>query len=127
MLAAGAPDASGVGVLARINDVEAVLVVPIVFVAAMMARGLERGASSPTEGACVPMTAPGPRRRGSARRDERRRAGGGRGGPRGVEWGFVRALGLSTAAMFTWNVRAGWFLGDDAFLSFRYARHLAEG
>ncbi len=36
----GTPDTSGALVLARINDIEVVLVVAIVFIAAMMARGL---------------------------------------------------------------------------------------
>lgn len=38
------------------------------------------------------------------------------------------ALGaLIVAALFAWNVSRLWFLSDDAFISFRYARNLAEG
>ena len=34
---------------------------------------------------------------------------------------------LALAALFAWNVSRTWFQGDDAFISFRYARHLADG
>ncbi len=37
------------------------------------------------------------------------------------------ALLLLTALLFGTNVERGAFLGDDGFISFRYARHLAEG
>jgi hypothetical protein len=30
-------------------------------------------------------------------------------------------------ALYAWNVRHYYFLGDDAFISFRYARHLVDG
>ena len=31
------------------------------------------------------------------------------------------------ACLYAWNLRQRWFIGDDAFISFRYARHLSEG
>jgi hypothetical protein len=37
------------------------------------------------------------------------------------------ALLVLTALIFGTNVQRGAFVGDDAFISFRYARHLAEG
>jgi len=49
------------------------------------------------------------------------------GWPRGREWGIVLPLALLIAAVFAWDVRSGYFLGDDSFISFRYARHLASG
>ncbi len=56
-------------------------------------------------------------------------ADGGR--PRAPRRGLPRAwlvpVGLAVAALFAWNVARTWFQSDDAFISFRYARHLAEG
>jgi hypothetical protein len=46
---------------------------------------------------------------------------------RGRELALFVALLLLTAALFAHNVRRGYFLGDDSFISFRYARHLAAG
>ncbi|MBT3220691.1 MAG: hypothetical protein HN348_16515, partial [Proteobacteria bacterium] len=37
------------------------------------------------------------------------------------------ALGLCVALIYAFNVWVHYFLGDDSFISFRYARHLAEG
>jgi hypothetical protein len=45
--------------------------------------------------------------------------------PRGCVLAFAGALAL--AALFAWNVTRTFSLGDDAFISFRYARHLADG
>ncbi len=39
----------------------------------------------------------------------------------------VVLLALAAAALFVWNVQRTWFLGDDAFISFRYARNLVDG
>jgi len=36
-------------------------------------------------------------------------------------------LALAVAALFAWNVQRTWFLSDDAFISFRYARNLVDG
>jgi hypothetical protein len=36
-------------------------------------------------------------------------------------------VALAAAALFAWNVRRTWFLSDDAFISFRYARNLVDG
>ncbi len=47
--------------------------------------------------------------------------------PRGRELALFVALLLLTAVLFAHNVRRGYFLGDDSFISFRYARHLAAG
>jgi len=47
--------------------------------------------------------------------------------PRGRELALFVALLLLTAVLFAHNVRSGYFLGDDCFISFRYARHLAAG
>src|SRR3989442_1472314 len=47
--------------------------------------------------------------------------------PRGRELALFVALFLLTAMLFAYNVRLGYFLGDDSFISFRYARHLAAG
>src|SRR5262245_49795700 len=41
-------------------------------------------------------------------------------------WTFA-VLALVVAALFAWNVQRTWFLGDDAFISFRYARNLSDG
>jgi len=35
--------------------------------------------------------------------------------------------GLVLLVLFAWNVAHTWFQSDDAFISFRYARHLADG
>ena len=32
-----------------------------------------------------------------------------------------------TVTLFAFNVQRHYFLGDDAFISFRYANHLAQG
>lgn len=37
------------------------------------------------------------------------------------------AIGALVAVVYALWVRAWWFLGDDAFIGFRYAKHLAEG
>ncbi|NOT32309.1 MAG: hypothetical protein HOP15_17825 [Planctomycetes bacterium] len=34
---------------------------------------------------------------------------------------------LAVAALFAWNVERTWSLGDDAFISFRYAENLSDG
>jgi hypothetical protein len=39
----------------------------------------------------------------------------------------IAVLALAVAALFAWNVQRTWFLSDDAFISFRYARNLADG
>lgn len=39
----------------------------------------------------------------------------------------VLLLALGAAALFVWNVQRSWFLSDDAFISFRYARNLVDG
>jgi arabinofuranosyltransferase len=49
------------------------------------------------------------------------------GWPRGLDWALITPLLLLTAVLFVSNVRSGYFLGDDSFISFRYARHLAAG
>jgi hypothetical protein len=36
-------------------------------------------------------------------------------------------LWLALGALFAWNLTRTWFPSDDAFISFRYARHLADG
>ncbi len=36
-------------------------------------------------------------------------------------------LGLAVLALFAWNVREYWFVGDDAYISFRYSQNLALG
>ena len=41
-------------------------------------------------------------------------------------WGIAVA-GLAITALFSWNVFRLWFIGDDAFITFRYAKHLAAG
>lgn len=56
-------------------------------------------------------------------------AGGGR------PWASLRApprallvlAALAVAALFAWNVARTWFQSDDAYISFRYARNLADG
>lgn len=44
-----------------------------------------------------------------------------------VNWFVATALGVAVVTLFAWNVQRYAFVGDDAFISFRYARHLAEG
>ena len=36
-------------------------------------------------------------------------------------------LGLAVLAAYAWNVQTHWFVGDDAFISFRYAQNLVDG
>ena len=38
----------------------------------------------------------------------------------------LAAMGF-TLVVFAYNVRQHYFIGDDAFISFRYARHLVSG
>ena len=45
----------------------------------------------------------------------------------GRDRSLFAALLLLTALLFGYNVQRSYFLGDDSFISFRYARHLAEG
>ena len=40
-------------------------------------------------------------------------------------WGVLGAL--VATSLFAWNVARTWSLGDDAFISFRYAENLADG
>jgi len=47
--------------------------------------------------------------------------------PRGGALAIVLPLFLLTAVLFCYNVGHHFFLGDDCFISFRYARHLAAG
>lgn len=44
-----------------------------------------------------------------------------------AQWTALAVLALATAALFAFNVERYFFLGDDAFISFRYATHLAAG
>jgi hypothetical protein len=36
-------------------------------------------------------------------------------------------MAAASFALYAWNVRRWWFVGDDAFISFRYARNLVDG
>jgi len=47
--------------------------------------------------------------------------------PRGGALAIVLPFFLLTAVLFCYNVGHHFFLGDDCFISFRYARHLASG
>src|SRR3989442_4318999 len=47
--------------------------------------------------------------------------------PRGGALAIVLPFFLLTAVLFCYNVGHHFFLGDDCFISFRYARHLAAG
>ncbi len=49
------------------------------------------------------------------------------GSPRGRDGALFVTLLLLTALLFGFNVSHNVFLGDDSFISFRYARHLAAG
>ena len=40
---------------------------------------------------------------------------------------FSVLLGLAVLAVYAWNVSEHWFVGDDAFISFRYAQNLMAG
>ena len=40
-------------------------------------------------------------------------------------WHALAAVGVLAA--FAWQVQQHYFLGDDSFISFRYALHLSEG
>lgn len=40
-------------------------------------------------------------------------------------WAWLLLVPL--AALYAWNLSGTWFQSDDAFISFRYARHLADG
>jgi arabinofuranosyltransferase len=44
-----------------------------------------------------------------------------------LTYGVAALLFALTVSLFTWNVGRHAFLGDDAFISFRYARNLYEG
>lgn len=43
------------------------------------------------------------------------------------KWSAASLLILLTLVVFVWNVRKNYFLGDDCYISFRYAQHLYEG
>ena len=49
-------------------------------------------------------------------------------GARRTPWVVVAGLvALGIAVLYGLRVREYWFLSDDAFISFRYSRHLADG
>jgi arabinofuranosyltransferase len=44
-----------------------------------------------------------------------------------VRISLLLLLVLAVAGLFAWNVSSSYFIGDDAFISFRYADHLVRG